>query len=151
MKLRIHLTNETAKLVEQLLANPGVLDFLRAKPNPSMETVAAIEAAGEPAALPYLALLALDAKDAIRERAAQACASLLKPLTPDDLLILDQSVRRLYVYGMPYHTKWAQIESLDVSVMSGTAVAPETVLARVSAALAHAPPATARRITFFIR
>lgn len=81
------------KLAADLFSGYGLRALFPGSTLGHAETIARIEASGEPAAALYLALYALDAKTALRAQAARVAGKLLAAGGPENLLWLDECAR----------------------------------------------------------
>ena len=118
MNVTTRLTSPTTELVHELLKPRGFMGLSGPSHDHYYELIAKIEAAGEFAAVPYLATFAVNTTRSLRDRAAGAADKMLVPLTLDDLLVFDHSVRSGYYGTDDPHTKWFLIKPTQLSALS---------------------------------
>lgn len=103
------ITVATIKLISELLGGRNVLALFGAARPSRFETIARIEASGEPAAAIHLAAYAVGAEVPLRARAAQAIGVLFARVKPDEMFLLDQRARLI---GWHYDDAHLQIPRL---------------------------------------
>jgi HEAT repeat protein len=113
----MRISNATYRLVGELFGGRGIFDLFGKSLRSRAETIARIEAAGEPGAAVYLAIFALDAEAPLRDRAAQAARVLLASVRPDDLFLLDQGARRMDFYYEPASLAWINLKPDKLSIL----------------------------------
>jgi HEAT repeat protein len=113
------LTNSTLKRIAELFSGQRGFNLFGVSERSRVELIAGIRASGEPGAASYLAVYAVGAEGSTRDEAAKGAAALVAPLRLDELLRLDQDVRRMFEGPNNAYLAWKNLDPGQLARLQG--------------------------------